>query len=96
MSQFLAALEGALRVLVAGVILGAGLPALFSYGVRHLAAAEVPESAGAGLHTGLHKAVAYAAFTLALLAVLLGLAYIVAHGFGVQVTFDGLIPVITR
>lgn len=94
MNQVIAAADAAWKVLLAGLILGSGLPALFSIGIRQLAAAHVPDSAGAGWHAGVHKALAYAAFGLALLAVLLGLAYIVAHGFGVRIVFDGIIPVI--
>ena len=96
MNQVFAAADAAWKVLLAGLILGSGLPALFSIGIRQLAAAHVPDSAGAGWHVGVHKAMAYAAFGLALLAVLLGLAYIIAHGFGVRIVFDGLLPVIVE
>ena len=93
--QFLAALEAAWRVLVAALILGAGLPALYGFGVRQLAIAGRVE-AQAKSRAVLHRGVAWASFGLAVLAVLLGLTYIVAHGFGVKVTFNGLMPVISR
>ncbi len=96
MNQVIAAADAAWKVLLAGLILGSGLPALFSFGVRQLAAAHVPDSAGAGWHSGVHKSLAYAAFALALAAVGLGLAYIIAHGFGVRIVFEGLIPVIVE
>lgn len=93
--QFLAALEAAWRVLVAALILGAGLPALYGFGVRQLVIAGRVE-AQTKSRAVLHRGVAWASFGLAVLAVLLGLTYIVAHGFGVQVTFNGLMPVISR
>lgn len=97
MTQLLAALDGAWRVLIVALILGAGLPALFSVGIRQLAVAGAPDATHR--HTWqptLHRALAYAVFGVILLAVLLGLAYIVAHGLGVQIRFDGLIPVLVK
>lgn len=94
MNQIIAALDAAWRVLFVGLLLGSGLPALFSVGIRQLAAAHVPESAGAGMPPVVHRLLAYLVFGVVLLAVTLGLAYIVAHGFGYKITFDGLWPVI--
>nr|NLI50882.1 hypothetical protein [Propionibacterium sp.] len=94
MNQVIAAADGAWRVLLAGLLLGAGLPALFALGIRQLAAAHVPDTAGARWHPGLHRAAAYVSFAVVVLAVLLGLSYIVAHGFGYVITFDGIIPVV--
>ncbi|MBI5027389.1 MAG: hypothetical protein HZB48_00865, partial [Actinobacteria bacterium] len=37
MEQFLAALDGAWRVLLIGMVLGAGLPTMFAFGIRALA-----------------------------------------------------------
>lgn len=94
MNQVIAALDGAWRVLFAGLVLGAGLPALFAIGVRQLAASHVPDSAGVRWHAGAHRALAYASFALVVVAVLLGLGYIVAHGFGYTIAFQGILPVI--
>jgi len=89
------ALEGAWKVLAAGLILGAGLPVLFALGIRALAwgaggAAEVsharPQPIG--------KVVAYALFAIVVLGVLLGITFIVASGFGKTISFDHLYPVI--
>jgi hypothetical protein len=93
-NQVFAALDAAWKVLVVGLVLGSGLPALFSVGIRQLAAAHVPDSAGAGLPSAVHRALAYLAFAVVLLAVFLGLSYIVAHGFGYTITFDGIWPVV--
>ncbi len=94
MTQFIVALEAALRVLFFAGLVGAGLPALYGFGVRHLAAAvTLPEQPA---RARVHRGVAYSSFILAILMVALGLTYIIAHGFGVEVTFNGIIPVITR
>lgn len=41
------------------------------------------------------RLIAYTMFTLVILFVLLGISYIVAHGLGWTVTFNGLWPVFT-
>lgn len=101
MTQLLAALDGAWRVLISGVLLGAGLPAMFAFGVRALAWGTGGEATehGPGESPRAHLAgriVAYTMFTLVVLAVLLGISYIVAHGLGMTMTFDGLIPRFSR
>lgn len=99
MEQLWAALDGAWRVLLAGLVLGAGLPALFAFGVRALAwgtggDAEIHES---GVVPKAHlggRLVAYTMFSIVVLAVLTGVGYITAHGLGYSITFNGLLPVI--
>ena len=96
MNQLLAALDAAWRVLAIGLLLGAGLPVLFSVGIRQSALARVPESAGIHVHSGLHRALAALAYAVVLAAVVLGLSYIIAHGFGYAIRFDGLLPILAR
>jgi hypothetical protein len=93
-------LEGAWKVLIAGLILGAGLPALFALGIRSLAwgsggEAEVHETgvtvprrkpAGAVLGGFL--------FLVVLAGVVLGLTFIVASGFGKALSFEHIYPTI--
>jgi hypothetical protein len=88
-------LEGALRVLVAGLIFGAGLPAIYALGIRAQAYgqggdAEVdpqpPHPIG--------RVLGFVCFAIVLGGVVLGLAVIVAGGFGKQVSFEGIIPTI--
>lgn len=79
MSQAMAALDAIWRVLAIGLLLGAGLPALFSLGVRQLALATEP-----GANPALHRVLAWVAFGVVGAAVLLGIAGIVAHGLGVK------------
>jgi hypothetical protein len=87
------ALEGALRVLVVGLLFGCGLPAVFALGVRALAYGE-----GGGTETTpeaphlLGKLLAYLAFAVVVGGVLLGLSVIVASGLGKELTFVGGVP----
>lgn len=83
------ALEGALRVLVVGLLLGAGLPAVFALGIRALAygqggdaelSHEAPHPVG--------KILAGLAFAVVVAGVLLGLTVILASGLGKEVVFD--------
>jgi hypothetical protein len=94
------ALEGAGRVLLVCLVLGAGLPALFALGVRALAygsggeaqvhatgvSAPNPNRAGA--------TIAYVCFTVVLLAVALGITFIVASGFGKALSFEHVYPML--
>ncbi|HEY3337677.1 MAG TPA: hypothetical protein VGK18_04175 [Propionicimonas sp.] len=100
MDQLLAALDGGWRVLLVGMLLGAGLPTMFAFGIRALAwgAGGEAEVHADGVVLKPHLAgrvIAYTMFTLVILAVLLGIAYIVAHGLGWTVTFNGVVPVFT-
>jgi hypothetical protein len=91
------AVEGAWRVLLAGLALGAGLPALFVLGLRSL-------SYGAGGDAGapprmsiirpLGTIAGYLLFAVVLLGVALGIAFIVAGGFGKALSFAHVYPTI--
>ena len=94
------ALEGAWKVLLAGVILGAGLPTLFALGVRAMAHgaggdAEVHESGVTGpTPHPIGTMVGYVLFAVVSLGVLLGITFIVASGFGKALSFEHVYPVI--
>jgi hypothetical protein len=81
------ALDGAWRVLLAGLLLGAGLPVLFALGIRSLA-----WSAASGRPVG--RPVGYGLFAVVVLGVLLGITFIVATGFGKTLSFDHVYPTI--
>ena len=49
-----------------------------------------------GGRRGLHRAIAYALFAIVVLAILLGLSYIIAHGFGWSIGFNGIVPTFTK
>ncbi|HEY0002521.1 MAG TPA: hypothetical protein VGB74_18860 [Actinoplanes sp.] len=94
------ALEGAWKVLLAGLILGAGLPTVFALGIRSLAygaggEAEVHESGVTGPKAHpIGTIVAWVLFAIVVLAALLGITFIVASGFGKAISFEHLYPTI--
>lgn len=81
------ALGSLAQVILAGVLLGAGLPALFALGIRALngttvaAAGGLDEQAEARV-TGVNRPLAYACFGTCVVAVLFGIVVIV---FGKQI-----------
>lgn len=100
MDQLLAALDAGWRVLLVGLLLGSGLPAMFAFGVRALAwgtggEAEVHATGVVLKPHVMGRVVAATMFTLVIVAVLLGIGYIVAHGLGYAITFNGILPVFT-
>jgi hypothetical protein len=100
MNQLLAALDAGWRVLLVGLVLGAGLPAMFAFGIRALAwgtggDAEIHDLGVVVKPHAMGRVVAYTMFSLVIIAVLLGIGYIVAHGLGMAITFNGLLPVFT-
>lgn len=90
MNQLWLALEGGFHVLLAGMVLGAGLPLIFSLGIRAL-------SYGVGGDADIvsHKPhpvariVAYLCFAIVILAILYGIAVIVSHGLGIDLYVPG-------
>jgi len=86
--------QAAWKVLVAGLVLGAGIPALFALGVRFTAAGaggealSVPDQSARKGYAGLGAA----CFVIAALAVALGITVIVASGFGKMVSFEHVFP----
>ena len=92
MNSLWLALTRAWHVLLAGLLLGAGLPAIFALGIRVLSvgAAGTPDDPRP---TWLGKSLAGICFAVVGLGILAGIGTIVAHGFGAHLTFDGIIPV---
>lgn len=81
------------KVLAASLVIGAGLPALFAFGVRAMAFgaggdAEVEDAPGHPIG----RVVGLLCFAVVLLAVALGITVIVAAGFGKSVSFEHVIP----
>ena len=89
------ALEGAWKVLLAGLIFGAGLPLIFALGIRAMA-----YGTGGAAETGserphpVGRVLGVICFVVVLAAVALGITMIVASGFGKEVVFNGILPVI--
>lgn len=86
MNILLHLIEGAWHVLLAGLILGAGLPAIFALGIRALSygAVDGQKASDHQPHPGM-RVVAYACFAVVLVAIALGIGVIVAGGFGLEV-----------
>ncbi len=82
------------EVLLIALVLGAGLPALFALGVRALARGSETELAAGGVTVRapaarpLGRVVAVVCFAVVVVVVLLGIAVIVAGGFGMAVSFE--------
>jgi len=96
------ALEGAWKVLLAGLILGAGLPTVFALGIRSLAygaggEAEVHESGVTGptAHP-IGTVVGWLCFAIVILGAVLGIVYVVATGFGYALSFAHVYPTIVK
>jgi hypothetical protein len=88
------------KILVIGLILGAGLPALFAAGIRAMAFGQGGEAevhaagtAAAAPHP-VGRAIAFLCFAIVILAVVLGIVFIVASGFGKALSFDNIYPTI--
>jgi hypothetical protein len=80
------------KVAVAGVILGAGLPALFALGVRYVAVGTGEVTTEGALPRSGYRAVGIACFVVVAVLVLLGLLEIIAAGQGKAVSFDHVFP----
>ena len=94
------ALEGAWKVLFAGLVLGAGLPLLFALGIRSLAwgaggEAEVHESGVTGPKPQpIGTVLGWLLFLIVLAGIVLGITFIVASGFGKALSFEHIYPTI--
>lgn len=85
------ALESSWKVLLVSVILGAGVPALFAFGVRGFAAGN-GAIVGSDRRSPAGKIYGSLAFAIVLAAVLLGLSIIISSGFGMKVSFEHIFP----
>ncbi len=95
MNNLALAADGAWKVLVASLILGAGLPFVFALGVRARAAAAGARADGEQAE---RRPFGNVLFVLCLLVVLfgvaLGITIVVASGFGKSVSFQHIYPTI--
>jgi succinate dehydrogenase/fumarate reductase cytochrome b subunit len=92
MQNVLFAAEASWQVLLVGLILGAGLPALFAVGIRSLAWGTAHETTGELQTHPLGRVIAYLCFAVVILAVLMGIAVVVAGGFGMSLDFSHGFP----
>jgi hypothetical protein len=87
-------LEAAWQVTLAALLLGAGLPVLFALGVRSFAVAGTGEDGVQGANRILLRTAGLLCFVLIVAAVAIGLTIIVATGFGKEVSFEQIVPMI--
>lgn len=95
MNNVTLALDGAWKVLLASLVLGAGLPVVFAFGVRSMALgmggnAEVDHAEPKPIG----KVLAVMCFLVVLAGVALGITIVVAAGFGKAVSFEHIYPVL--
>jgi hypothetical protein len=94
------AFEAIWKVLLVGLLLGAGLPALFAAGIRFGAWGQGHEAqvhgSGAALAAPhrIGRALAAVCFAVVLAAVALGILYIVVTGMGNKLSFEHVFPTI--
>ncbi|MFC4127719.1 hypothetical protein [Nocardia rhizosphaerae] len=91
-------LESVWRVLLVGLLLGAGLPALFAVGVRGAAIGNGYEATDGTTHrpNPLGTVLAVVMFAAVIVAVILGITVIVASGFGLRVSFENIYPTLVE
>jgi hypothetical protein len=92
-------LDAAGQVVVAALLLGAGLPALFAVGVRSFTlagATRTPDAAGttppSRIPVPALRAIGTLCYLLVVAAVAIGLSVIIATGFGQELSFENLVP----
>lgn len=90
-------LTGGGQLLLAGLLLGAGLPLVFALGIRALALAEGGDAeADRSDPRPWLRPVAWLCFVAVVVGVLLGLAVIVSSGFGYELVFEGVLPTLQK
>lgn len=99
MNTLTLAFEGAWKVLAASLVLGAGLPMIFAFGVRSMALgvggdAEVDQGNAAPKPIG--KVLAALCFLVVLAGIAIGITIVVAAGFGKAVSFEHIYPVLVK
>lgn len=95
-------IDAAWKVVVAGVVLGAGLPILFGLGVRFAAegsgaatAGTAPGSPGsASAPRSAYTVLGVVCFAVVAIAIALGITEVVAAGFGQTLSFANVYPTI--
>ncbi|MEO7058621.1 MAG: hypothetical protein ABI083_02790 [Lapillicoccus sp.] len=93
MSTVTLALSGAWKVLAVSLVLGAGLPMIFAFGVRSMALGQGGDAeVDHARPRPLGHVLAAICFLLVLAGVALGITIVVASGFGKAVSFEHVFP----
>jgi hypothetical protein len=86
-------LQALWKILAVGLLLGAGLPVLFSVGIRAMASgAGGAAETSAAAPRPIGRVVGIACFAVVGLCVVLGITFIVATGFGKTLSFEHVYP----
>lgn len=84
------AVESGWKVLTISLLLGAGVPAMFALGIRALAIGGRTKEADVARPIG--RALSVLCFATVAAAVIVGITYIVASGFGKTLSFHEFYP----
>lgn len=96
MNNLSIALDGAWRVLAAGLLLGAGIPTLFALAVNGMAMANGGEAADGRAPRPIGKLIAAVVLLLILVIVAYGLAWLIFTSLGYKVGFSGILPTFSK
>ncbi|AXH96200.1 hypothetical protein [Ornithinimicrobium avium] len=89
--------QGAVQLLIAGLLLGAGLPLVFALGIRSLAWAEGGKAERSRAQPRpVGKFLAWLCFGVVIVGIVVGLLIIISSGLGLEVEFRGILPTLTR
>lgn len=99
MDTLIATLAGAAQVLLASLIFGVGLPVVFALGIRAYGwgsgqMRSGDEEVGTARRT-FGRILLWSCLAVVILGLLAGLAVILSSGLGMDLHFDGLVPVLT-
>ena len=86
------ALQGAGKVLLVGLVFGAGLPVVYALAMRALTLGATETADGGVRYSPLGRTLAGVLVAVIVAGVLLGLVLIVASGFGKAVSFEHVVP----
>lgn len=84
--------QAAWKVMLAGLLLGAGLPALFALGVRFSATGTGEMTVPGSAPRAGYRVLGFVCFLVVGLLVVLGITVIVAAGLGKTVSFQHVFP----
>ncbi len=87
--------EAAWRVTLAGLVFGAGLPALYAVGVRWTelgSGGDTGTDAASSVPSRVRRVLGIVCFALVLIAVAMGLLIIVASGLDKEISFEHVYP----
>jgi len=96
MNNLAIALDGAWRVLLAGLLLGAGVPALYALAVNGMAMAAGGDAAEGQPPRAAGKLLAGGVLLLILVLVAYGLAWLIFTSLGYKVGFSGVLPTFSK